>query len=64
MVDLVDLATVQAQRELDEQLARCGISTANDIADCVDCGEPIGAQRKAAVPYAVRCIDCQSGREG
>lgn len=27
--------------------------------DCDDCGEPIPPLRKAAVPWAIRCIDCE-----
>lgn len=26
---------------------------------CVECNEPIGEARKAAAPFAIRCIDCQ-----
>lgn len=32
--------------------------------DCEDCGEPIGARRRAALPSATRCIGCQSTFEG
>lgn len=32
----------------------------NDTTECVDCGNPIGDKRKQAVPYAVRCVACQS----
>lgn len=31
--------------------------------DCIACGEPIGAKRRAALPSAVRCIACQNARE-
>lgn len=27
---------------------------------CIDCGEPIGAERKKAVPSAMRCIECET----
>lgn len=30
---------------------------------CVDCAEPIGSLRLAAVPNAVRCTECQIRRE-
>ena len=30
------------------------------VTACIDCGEDIGAARKAAVPSAVRCIDCET----
>lgn len=32
--------------------------------DCVDCGRTIPAERLAAMPEAVRCIDCQRHLEG
>ncbi len=31
--------------------------------DCEDCGAPIGAARRAALPSASRCVDCQERRE-
>lgn len=27
--------------------------------DCIDCGEPIPEPRRAALPSAERCVDCQ-----
>ncbi len=30
---------------------------------CEKCGGPIGEQRLSALPYAVRCIDCQQEEE-
>lgn len=27
--------------------------------DCVDCGDEIEPKRRAALPSAVRCVDCQ-----
>jgi phage/conjugal plasmid C-4 type zinc finger TraR family protein len=31
--------------------------------ECADCGRPIGAERLAAIPSAVRCITCQAAWE-
>jgi phage/conjugal plasmid C-4 type zinc finger TraR family protein len=31
--------------------------------ECVDCGDPISARRRNAMPSAKRCIDCQSNTE-
>jgi phage/conjugal plasmid C-4 type zinc finger TraR family protein len=28
--------------------------------DCIDCGQPIGAKRRNAMPSAKRCIGCQA----
>lgn len=30
---------------------------------CQDCGEDIGAERRAALPSATRCVDCQGDHE-
>ena len=30
---------------------------------CLDCGEPIGEERLAALPGTVRCVGCQAARE-
>lgn len=30
---------------------------------CDDCGQPIAAERLAAIPYATLCISCKSKRE-
>ncbi len=31
--------------------------------DCIDCGDPIPAARRAALPSAERCIRCQTNAE-
>ena len=31
--------------------------------DCEDCGAPIMPARRAALPSATRCVDCQERRE-
>lgn len=31
---------------------------------CVDCGKPISQARLQALPFAIRCIDCQAAFEG
>lgn len=31
---------------------------------CIDCGDPISAKRKAAVPSSKRCFECQEDHEG
>ena len=30
--------------------------------DCIECGEPIPAERLAAMPLALRCGDCEASR--
>lgn len=67
MADKADLA----QDLIDERLAhalaarqapRRHVVPIND--DCVDCGDPIPAARRERMPYALRCVECQSRKEG
>lgn len=44
---------VTEQPRTDKQGARC----------CIECCELIPLSRLAAVPHAVRCIDCQASKE-
>jgi phage/conjugal plasmid C-4 type zinc finger TraR family protein len=63
MTDIVDDANRQAQRELDQVLKGVYTAPANSIYDCIDCDSAIGIARKSAVPWATRCIKCQSAHE-
>lgn len=63
MRDIVDRANEQAQRELDALLSQTATAPANSVYDCVECDNAIGIERKAAVPWATRCIDCQQRYE-
>ncbi|MDO4427823.1 MAG: TraR/DksA C4-type zinc finger protein [Moraxella sp.] len=60
MVDTIDKANADYERWLNGKIKQCQITPANDITECVDCGGEIGEKRKQAVPYAVRCVACQS----
>ena len=62
MTDIIDRANDEAQRWLDSQIAKTH-HNATDDTECIDCGEPIGQQRKQAVQWAVRCIKCQTALE-
>ena len=62
MSDIIDRANDEAQRWLDEQIAK-NHHAATDDTECIDCDEPIGEKRKQAVPWAVRCIKCQTAYE-
>jgi len=55
-------AMVEREREAAIARARAGLATV-PAAECVDCGEPIGAARRAAMPLARRCRDCQGQRD-
>jgi RNA polymerase-binding protein DksA len=68
---LGDTATATYDRELDQGLEEGAQQTLQDIADalakiedgsygvCEVCGEPIGADRLSAIPWARLCIDDQ-----
>jgi phage/conjugal plasmid C-4 type zinc finger TraR family protein len=51
---LRDAAVLRIQRE---------VSRVNTNKECVDCDEDIDAQRRAKVPGAIRCINCQDVHE-
>jgi RNA polymerase-binding transcription factor DksA len=53
---LLDQA-IAAVGELDAALSR---QQAGTYGRCADCGEPIGDERRAARPAALRCIRCES----
>ena len=48
----------QAQRDDVIALARAQCR-GSGTSECVDCGVPIPAERRACVPYATRCTECQ-----
>ena len=58
------LALLQMRAEtlarIDEALVRLD---AGQYGSCFDCGEEISAQRLQALPFAVRCRDCEDKRE-
>lgn len=56
----LDQALEYQQIMLDERIKQHQMQPANDIVNCIECDEPIGEQRKNAVPHAVRCFECQS----
>jgi DnaK suppressor protein len=48
-------------RQIDAALARLA---AGSYGVCETCAEPIAIARLQAVPFATRCVPCQSAREG
>lgn len=55
-----ELADTLAQAERDAAIARAvSAVTGTGSAICIDCGARIEAARRAAAPWAVRCIHCQ-----
>ena len=47
-------------KRIDEALARLDVG---QYGTCIECGEDIAERRLRALPFAVRCHDCESGRE-
>ena len=60
----VDLAVVQMKAEtvarIDAALKRLD---QGGHGDCVECGEKISIERLTALPFALRCKDCEESRE-
>jgi DnaK suppressor protein len=54
------LRVVSHRREIEAALARLEKGV---FGRCVDCGEPIDPRRLRAVPWAARCLGCQSAAE-
>lgn len=60
----IEAAEAHVQREADAAIASIRCALAEDGEDiCVECDEPIAASRKAALPSAERCIECQAVHE-
>jgi DnaK suppressor protein len=61
----IAFATMQAQGEIlqriDEALRRLA---QGQYGRCRECGDEIAEARLAALPFAVRCVDCERRREG
>lgn len=63
MSDIIDQANDRAQYDRDAAIKAHRLAPANDVNECDDCGGPIGAKRKQAIPSTTRCIVCQSALE-
>ena len=73
--DMLDNSDADVQNNLDFALLQMNASTLARIDEalvrldaglygtCVECGEDIAEARLRALPFAVRCHDCESGRE-
>jgi len=60
----IELAEQRTEQERDAAVSRTVAALDGaGTADCIDCGEAIDPARKAALPSACRCFDCQSLRE-
>jgi len=73
--DAVESSEADIQEEIEFALIQMKSETLNKITDalarlnhgdygyCFDCGEEIAEKRLRALPFAVRCTDCEEGRE-
>lgn len=75
VLDAVESAEADIQEDLELALVQMKSETLNKINDalarleqgdygyCFDCGEEIAEKRLRALPFAVRCKDCEEARE-
>ena len=75
VLDTVESSEADIQEEIEFALIQMKSETLNKINDalvrlehgdygfCYDCGEEIGEKRLRALPFAVRCKDCEEARE-
>ena len=75
VLDAVESAEADIQEEIEFALVQMKSETLNkindalarleqgDYGDCYDCGEEIAEKRLRALPFAVRCKDCEEARE-
>ena len=75
VLDAVESAEADIQEDLEFALVQMKSETLNKVNDalvrleqgsygnCFDCGEEIGEKRLRALPFAVRCKDCEETRE-
>jgi DnaK suppressor protein len=75
VLDAVESAEADIQEELEFALVQMKSETLNKVNDalvrleqgnygnCFDCGDEIAEKRLRALPFAVRCKDCEQARE-
>ena len=75
VLDAVESAEADIQEDIEFALIQMKSETLNKINDalarlehgnygyCFDCGDEIGEKRLRALPFAVRCKDCEEARE-
>jgi phage/conjugal plasmid C-4 type zinc finger TraR family protein len=64
-MDIYDQATEleELQREIAIAETRARASHGDAATSCAACGEEISAERRAAAPGCVRCVECQERSE-
>ena len=75
VLDAVESSEADIQEDIEFALIQMKSETLNKVNDalvrlehgrygnCFDCGEEIGEKRLRALPFAVRCKDCEEARE-
>src|ERR1700687_4853278 len=75
VLDTVESAEADIQEDIEFALVQMKSETLNkitdalsrlehgDYGDCFDCGEEIAEKRLRALPFAVRCKDCEEAKE-
>ena len=75
VLDAVESAEADIQEDIEFALVQMKSETLNKITDalarleqgeygyCYDCGEEIAEKRLRALPFAVRCKECEEARE-
>src|SRR6476620_8215468 len=75
VLDTVESSEADIQEDIEFALIQMKSETLNKVNDalvrldhgsygnCFDCGEEIGEKRLRALPFAVRCKDCEEARE-
>lgn len=61
-MDLADRADVECDFAIKEAMYRARKHDdyyRTQLLLCIECGEEIGEDRKAVLPYAIRCLVCQ-----
>lgn len=64
MADAADYAQQAIEVDLADSVAAIPRYSGEAATLCEDCGETIPALRREKVPGCVRCVDCESAREG
>lgn len=64
MSDPLDQAEAlsRAERDAGVQRLTAALQEAGSL-ECADCGDALSAARKAAAPWATRCVACQQKQE-
>ena len=60
----IEVALMQMRLETIERIgAALARLEAGQYGRCIECGDDISEARLRALPFAVRCVDCEEGRE-